>query len=1381
MAPESTSPHRKVSSGAITAKAIKDLGLPEIHGEPHDVVRGYGLLAEVIGRIRGMKPISAFQKQRLPDAIATLVAAWSAITPPGNASELLAAGVDVSLADAWLSWLLSQPPVASRMGPQASATHSALLRYLANVERLTNLRGLASADLKGGSRITLALLRNGDFRPLLIARPRRPVVLLSIPLSNSAKRKRIVLACIDCLVDDVGDAIAVPKPPIVVMNHEAFFDDQREPCFDFDVDAWDALLGSWSTDETMSWAAFIQTFEHRWVDAFGKTIEEAPTLFGRSSLAVEAHVFDMDAVQISAVGEIYSALARQRHIPPLIAQVLTPAAPARVCLETSPRGEFLGHMDTRGGGGARVSFPLDPTQRLAAVTAAALGPASEPAIVPVNGPPGTGKTSFLRAVLASWWVSAAYEGRAFPPVVIATGATNKAISNVIDAFGDVADPTLGESITSRWLPGLPSYGWICPSQTAATNYPQLMHLTVTGSNATASGAAAPFARMAAIELDSLVEGYVCAARSLFSGTDIESVNHAVTHLHAQIKKRVESMRQEQRGFSSIVERLCVIAEHVRAWPPTARRCMSAEHQSSEAELASAKSRIAHFQTSERAVQSWLASDPSGRLSALGFAPRLRAWLLRRSTAAHEQAERHAMTALAAHGTPMPSTRQEGQRLLATIIADRAGFAAQVTSLEQRLLQISKQAAARAALRHDLSRVIEMLPITLRSGSGRRYVWHVLHGRGGAVPALWQAFDEYQDGTYRFALFHLSARYWEGRWLSRALALRADEPVDHGSDLQVFAMLGVVFVSTLLKLPALLRAGSADILVMDETGQCLPQSALGYLAGVRHALLVGDVEQLQPVSEISEPQSLALAMRSELEWRALPDALCASRGSMMRAAQRAASFTDGRSTPGVSLLYHYRCHPWIIGYCNALLYGGAIHAQRHVSARGPLPPLAWVDVRGAPAKSGSSWTNENEAREIASWLREALPGLQRAYGGKDPSQIVAVITPLGAQAQLLRHVLKDVLGDAADGMTIGTVHALQGAECPVVAFSMVQSTAEGNRSLFADRDGGHLMNVAVSRAKDSFILFGDRRSWSAAMETTPRSPIGQLGAAMTKPGERLYPNTIVVIEAPGKARAVQAALGFDAKVIATKGSLQEFRGIDAAGQMLWAEPSREWTTAMAAFDDAREIVVATDDDLAGELIGWQAARWVIEHWGRTPSIRRMRFHSVEHHELRQAFATRGDRFDGAMLRAALVRACASGLDIDDYRAKLPGEPYVRPHGRAILALVRAMQLDPAWIVMAHHKDEATGRITEGFLASAPSSLAPPRRFASEADALTAIRESKQMNLAEQPLRALTPVNQVPALYPANTTLRVLSVAAQELRLAPWETQDELNALYQEGAR
>ncbi len=85
------------------------------------------------------------------------------------------------------------------------------------------------------------------------------------------------------------------------------------------------------------------------------------------------------------------------------------------------------------------------------------------------------------------------------------------------------------------------------------------------------------------------------------------------------------------------------------------------------------------------------------------------------------------------------------------------------------------------------------------------------------------------------------------------------------------------------------------------------------------------------------------------------------------------------------------------------------------------------------------------------------------------KIVAVVTPFKAQEEIIRSLAEQSPeAEAFAGMTIGTVHSLQGAQCPVVIFSSVNSP--GDASYFMEQGGKYnMLNVAVSRAQYQFFL------------------------------------------------------------------------------------------------------------------------------------------------------------------------------------------------------------------------------------------------------------------------------------------------------------------------
>src|SRR5690606_4944964 len=86
-----------------------------------------------------------------------------------------------------------------------------------------------------------------------------------------------------------------------------------------------------------------------------------------------------------------------------------------------------------------------------------------------------------------------------------------------------------------------------------------------------------------------------------------------------------------------------------------------------------------------------------------------------------------------------------------------------------------------------------------------------------------------------------------------------------------------------------------------------------------------------------------------------------------------------------------------------------------------------------------------------------------------ADLIAVVTPFVGQKFTLRSLLRKA-GMDISGLTIGTVHALQGAERPIVLFSSTYGTNDIGKGYFFD-SGVNMLNVAVSRAKDCFIVFG----------------------------------------------------------------------------------------------------------------------------------------------------------------------------------------------------------------------------------------------------------------------------------------------------------------------
>ena len=112
----------------------------------------------------------------------------------------------------------------------------------------------------------------------------------------------------------------------------------------------------------------------------------------------------------------------------------------------------------------RELFALDNTQRIANMC---IGQLASTEVQTINGPPGSGKTAMLKAVIAHQWVKAAIEQRDCP-ITVAVGATNQSVQNVIGAFGAVATPGETGSHYERWIQHISSYGSYLPAKKSTT-------------------------------------------------------------------------------------------------------------------------------------------------------------------------------------------------------------------------------------------------------------------------------------------------------------------------------------------------------------------------------------------------------------------------------------------------------------------------------------------------------------------------------------------------------------------------------------------------------------------------------------------------------------------------------------------------------------------------------------------------------------------------------------------------------------------------------------------------------------------------------------------------------------------------------------------------
>lgn len=354
-----------------------------------------------------------------------------------------------------------------------------------------------------------------------------------------------------------------------------------------------------------------------------------------------------------------------------------------------------------------------------------------------------------------------------------------------------------------------------------------------------------------------------------------------------------------------------------------------------------------------------------------------------------------------------------------------------------------------------------------------------------------------DISYRFQMFWYAIHHREAEFIRRLSCctgnLGSEDRGVYLARLRRLACVLPVFISTFHSLPRYMTCtcegekfvplyNTIDLLIVDESGQVSPELAVPSFSLARQAILVGDVEQIEPIWPVSAEYSFlnlkrfgVVASEEDPLYGFLSEhGFLSSSGSLMKMARKSCSFqVDGER--GAFLREHRRCLDAIISYCNDYVYHG-----RLVPLKGDrpkytaIPAKGYVHVNGFSrrGKTGSRF-NEAEATAIVAWLVREKEGLEKAYG-KPIHQVAAIVTPFKAQERLLRNLLSSLSSQEAElfaPMTIGTVHSLQGAQYPLVLFSPVNSP--GDSSFFMEAGGKYnMLNVAVSRAQYHFLVFGN---------------------------------------------------------------------------------------------------------------------------------------------------------------------------------------------------------------------------------------------------------------------------------------------------------------------
>ncbi len=692
-------------------------------------------------------------------------------------------------------------------------------------------------------------------------------------------------------------------------------------------------------------------------------------------------------------------------------------------------------------------------------------------ILAVNGPPGTGKTTLVLSIIATQWARAALE-KSEPPVIIATSTNNQAVTNIIEAFGKDFSQGTG-AMAGRWLPELKSFGAYFPSSTrkaeAAKKYQTEDFFNQ-------------------VESKEYVEDallfYLEKAKAAFPEKDCSSPEKVIELLHGQLAAKSEQLIRLNATWQTLSQVRAareLIANDIEQYLDNLNKLLSGQEQKITL-LKSAKTEWKKYRAGESLIYSlfsWLPVVRSKRQYQiqLFLEDKLGALIAGNQWSDPETIERNI------------------DGLLNSAEREQTTYRQQIDSAHEIILK-------------EQQAVQEWQRLALNLGY-----------EGDEELSFSQA-DELADTQIRFPAFLLTTHYWEGRWLMDMASIDdlQEEKKKKGAKgvtarWQRRMKLTPCVVMTCYMLPGNMQISEhkgqrkfeksylydfADLLIVDEAGQVLPEVAAASFALAKKALVIGDTEQLPPIWSIAPAIDVGNMLAEKIlsgstqeeiteKYTAIADlGKSAASGSVMKIAQFASRYQyDPELARGMYLYEHRRCYDNIIGYCNTLCYHGKLLPKRGREESNLMPAMGYlhIDGKGELASSGSRY-NLLEAETIAVWLAENQQNIEAHYG-KSLHEVVGIVTPFSAQVSTIKQALgKQGISTGANekSLTVGTVHSLQGAERAIVIFSPVYSKHEDGG--FIDSDNS-MLNVAVSRAKDSFLVFGDMDLFEVQPASSPR--------------------------------------------------------------------------------------------------------------------------------------------------------------------------------------------------------------------------------------------------------------------------------------------------------
>lgn len=278
--------------------------------------------------------------------------------------------------------------------------------------------------------------------------------------------------------------------------------------------------------------------------------------------------------------------------------------------------------------------------------------------------------------------------------------------------------------------------------------------------------------------------------------------------------------------------------------------------------------------------------------------------------------------------------------------------------------------------------------------------------------------------------------------------------------------------------------SLGTIIIDEAGQASPHMLVGALFRAQKAIVVGDPKQIEPVQTVQDlfiekigGEGLGKYRSKELSVQSLADAQNPFAGIIK-------NLDGSESWVGCPLVIHRRCKDPMFTVANELSYGGFM-INKTMDSYDPIDPCkesCWITYDASDIESS---TGKDRYIKVQGQITFKL--IQKLRARNVEFKNIFIITPFTSVAYGFKKFMESLSDDIVNWMkednkigwlndNIGTVHTFQGKEAKVVIY-MLGCQSDGSANGAIKWVNANNVNVAFTRAKEYIYVIGDAPKWA----------------------------------------------------------------------------------------------------------------------------------------------------------------------------------------------------------------------------------------------------------------------------------------------------------------